>query len=69
MFTLFQLVETAIQSLQDECEAFDDSVIVRLNGYIHSDDRLALKGIATQLQLENAVGDKVFGSFAGNYIS
>ncbi|XP_034242754.1 origin recognition complex subunit 4 [Thrips palmi] len=60
------LVETAIKSLQDDCEAFDDSVIVRLNGYVHTDDRLALKGIATQLQLENAVGDKVFGSFAEN---
>lgn len=60
------LVETAIKSLQEDCAAFNDSVIVRLNGYVHSDDRLALKGIATQLQLENTVGDKVFGSFAEN---
>lgn len=60
------LVECVIEALQRDCLAFDDSVIVRLNGYVHMDDRLALKGIATQLQLENTLGDKVFGSFAEN---
>lgn len=44
---------------------FHESIIVQLNGYVHTDDRLALKSIATQLQLDNTLGDKVFGSFAG----
>lgn len=33
---------------------------------IHTDDRLALNSITIQLQLENAVDGKVFGSFAEN---
>lgn len=66
LLSFFQLVESVIKCLESECEAYSDSVIVRLNGYVHTDDRLALKGIATQLQLENTVGDRVFGSFAGN---
>ncbi|KAK3913323.1 Origin recognition complex subunit 4 [Frankliniella fusca] len=61
-----RLVQSVIKFLEEDCAAFDDSVIVRLNGYVHTDDRLALKGIATQLQLENTLGDRVFGSFAEN---
>jgi origin recognition complex subunit 4 len=38
---------------------------VELNGLMHTDDRLALKDATRQMQLENAVGNKVFGSFAG----
>lgn len=68
MVDVFQLVESVIQQLEETCESYSDSVIVRLNGYVHTDDRLALKGIATQLQLDNTVGDKVFGSFAGNAV-
>uniref|UniRef100_A0A3Q1IG91 Origin recognition complex subunit 4 n=1 Tax=Anabas testudineus TaxID=64144 RepID=A0A3Q1IG91_ANATE len=33
---------------------------------LQTDDRIALKEITRQLHLENAVGDKVFGSFAEN---
>lgn len=40
--------------------------MVRLHGLIHTDDRLALKGITSQMQLENVVDGKVFGSFAEN---
>ncbi|KAJ1527289.1 hypothetical protein ONE63_008809 [Megalurothrips usitatus] len=60
------LVDSVIQELKEDCKSFVDSVVVRLNGYVHTDDRHALKGIASQLQLENAAGDKVFGSFAEN---
>uniref|UniRef100_A0A674BP97 Origin recognition complex subunit 4 n=1 Tax=Salmo trutta TaxID=8032 RepID=A0A674BP97_SALTR len=39
---------------------------VHLNGLLQTDDRIALKEITRQLNLENVVGDKVFGSFAEN---
>lgn len=37
---------------------------MKLNGLVHTDDRLALKGITSQMHLENAIDGKVFGSFA-----
>lgn len=43
-----------------------NSVLVHLNGLVHGDDKLALKSIAGQLKLENAVDGKVFGSFSEN---
>nr|XP_041573603.1 origin recognition complex subunit 4 isoform X3 [Taeniopygia guttata] len=39
---------------------------VHLNGLLQTNDKVALKEITRQLQLENVVGDKVFGSFAEN---
>ncbi|XP_033096463.1 origin recognition complex subunit 4-like [Anneissia japonica] len=39
---------------------------VHLNGLLQTDDRIALKEITRQLNLDNVVGDKVFGSFAEN---
>lgn len=44
----------------------DNCLIVNLHGLVHTDDRLALKDATRQMQLETAVGDKVFGSFAEN---
>lgn len=43
-----------------------NSVLVHLNGLVHGDDKLALKSIAHQMKLENAVDGKVFGSFSEN---
>lgn len=43
-----------------------NSVLVHLNGLVHADDKLALKSIASQMKLENAVDGKVFGSFSEN---
>lgn len=40
--------------------------VVKLDGIIHTDDRSALKDITRQLELENVVKDRVFGSFAEN---
>ncbi|NXX96392.1 ORC4 protein, partial [Centropus bengalensis] len=37
-----------------------------LSGLLQTSDKVALKEITRQLQLENVVGDKVFGSFAEN---
>ena len=42
----------------------DNVVVVLLSGHIQTDDKLALRDITKQLNLENVVGDKVFGSFA-----
>lgn len=39
---------------------------MNLHGLVHTDDRLALKDLIRQMQLENVVGDKVFGTFAEN---
>lgn len=41
-------------------------LLVKLNGLIHTDDKIALKDITRQLHLENVVGDRVFGSFSEN---
>lgn len=44
----------------------DNALIVNLHGLVHTDDRIALKDATRQMQLENVVGDKVFGTFAEN---
>lgn len=42
------------------------AILVRLDGLVHVDDRIALKAITVQMGLENCVDGKVFGSFAEN---
>lgn len=42
----------------------DNVLLVELNGFLQTDDKIALKEITRQLDLENVVGDRVFGSFA-----
>ncbi|KAK2577230.1 hypothetical protein KPH14_003376 [Odynerus spinipes] len=44
----------------------NNALIVNLHGLVHTDDRIALKDATRQMQLENVVGDKVFGTFAEN---
>ncbi len=36
-----------------------DAILVRLNGLLQTDDRLALKRITNQLRMEDEVGEKV----------
>ncbi|XP_067630466.1 origin recognition complex subunit 4 [Eurosta solidaginis] len=43
-----------------------NTILVHLNGNLHTDDKLALKSITVQMQLENAANGKAFGSFAEN---
>lgn len=43
-----------------------NALIVHLNGFIQTNDNLALKSITKQLQLETAVDGKVFMNFADN---
>jgi origin recognition complex subunit 4 len=58
------LVNDVLQSLQSYFKS--DAVLVRLHGLIHTDDRVALKSVTSQMNLDNAVDGKVFGSFADN---
>lgn len=39
---------------------------MRLDGILDTDDNIALKSATTQMQLDNAVDGKVFGSYAEN---
>jgi len=42
----------------------ENTVVVELSGLVQTDDKIALRDITKQLNLENVVGDKVFGSFS-----
>lgn len=44
----------------------DNAIFVELNGLIETDDSQALQTATAQMNLENAVDGKVFGSFAEN---
>jgi origin recognition complex subunit 4 len=54
-----------LNELKNQKAFHKKAIVVELNGLMHTDDRLALKDATRQMQLETAVGDKVFGSFAG----
>ncbi|NWR81397.1 ORC4 protein, partial [Centropus unirufus] len=56
------LLNHALQDLKQMKQVRGNLLEVHLNG----NDKVALKEITRQLQLENVVGDKVFGSFAEN---
>ncbi|XP_043474076.1 origin recognition complex subunit 4 [Leptopilina heterotoma] len=60
------LVNSVLRELSISKNFKDNCVIVNLHGLVHTDDRLALKDATRQMQLETAVGEKVFGSFAEN---
>ncbi|XP_045457641.1 origin recognition complex subunit 4 [Melitaea cinxia] len=60
------LINSVLHQIASEADLANDAIIVKLNGFIHQDDKIALKSITAQMQLENAVGDRVFGTFAEN---
>ncbi|XP_026490629.2 origin recognition complex subunit 4 [Vanessa tameamea] len=60
------LINSVLQQISKEADIVNDALIIKLNGLIHQDDKIALKSITAQMQLENAVGDRVFGTFAEN---
>ncbi|KAL9966080.1 hypothetical protein ACROYT_G024094 [Oculina patagonica] len=60
------LVKTILEDLSKTKGVKQNMLEVNLNGLVQTDDRAALLEITRQLQLENTVGDKVFGSFAEN---
>ncbi|XP_076366862.1 origin recognition complex subunit 4 isoform X2 [Tachypleus tridentatus] len=60
---------TLVQRVCDKLKLGEENrnvILIKLNGFIVTDDRVALKDITRQLHLENVVGDRVFGSFAEN---
>ncbi|XP_077452137.1 origin recognition complex subunit 4 [Stigmatopora argus] len=62
------LLKCVLRDLLREKEVQNNLMQVHLNGLLQTDDRVALKEITRQLNLENVVGDKVFGSFAENLV-
>ncbi|XP_061534982.1 origin recognition complex subunit 4 [Phycodurus eques] len=62
------LLKCVLRDLLQEKEVQKNLLQVQLNGLLQTDDRIALKEITRQLNLENVVGDKVFGSFAENLV-
>ncbi|KAJ8351588.1 hypothetical protein SKAU_G00230640 [Synaphobranchus kaupii] len=60
------LLNCVLKELMEVDEVEKNILLVQLNGLLQTDDRIALKEITRQLNLENVVGDKVFGSFAEN---
>ncbi|XP_055836733.1 origin recognition complex subunit 4 [Episyrphus balteatus] len=60
------LVNSVLYSLLPKKDFQKNTLIVQLNGLVHTDDRLALKAATVQMNLENATDGKVFGSFAEN---
>ncbi|XP_028028671.1 origin recognition complex subunit 4 [Bombyx mandarina] len=60
------LLNSVLHQLSRETDLENDAIIIQLNGLVHSDDKLALKAITAQMQLENTVGERVFGTFAEN---
>lgn len=61
-----KLVNNVLSELEELPHFKNNCVIVYLNGFLHTDDKLALVSITTQMNLDNVVGEKVFGSFAEN---
>lgn len=62
------LLNYVLKELLEEKEVRKNVLLVKLNGLLQTNDRIALKEITRQLHLENVVGDKVFGSFAENLV-
>jgi len=62
------LVKTILEDLYKTKGVKQNMLEVHLNGLVQTDDRSALLQITRHLQLENTVGDKVFGSFAENLV-
>ncbi|PSN45324.1 Origin recognition complex subunit 4 [Blattella germanica] len=60
------LLNGVLNEVRQEKVFYKKALVVQLHGLIHTDDRLALKDATRQMQLENVVGNKVFGSFAEN---
>ncbi|KAL8183286.1 UNVERIFIED_CONTAM: origin recognition complex subunit 4, partial [Gekko kuhli] len=61
-----QLMCHVLEKLMEVKQVRENFLQVHLNGLLQTNDKIALKEITKQLNLENVVGDKVFGSFAEN---
>lgn len=65
-FILFKLTRSVLEELKSDRDLEAKCVLVRLNGLIHTNDRIALRSITSQMQLDNVIEGKVFGSFSEN---
>lgn len=58
-------MRSVLEDLQED-ETFDrNALVVHLNGLVHTDDRLSLKSMSKQMNLENVIDEHVTGNFAG----
>ncbi|KAM9305926.1 origin recognition complex subunit 4 [Gastrophryne carolinensis] len=60
------LLQDALEEVLAVKAIKENALPVHLNGLLQVNDKIALKEITRQLNLENVVGDRVFGSFAEN---
>ncbi|KAM3916456.1 origin recognition complex subunit 4 isoform 1-T2 [Leptodactylus fuscus] len=60
------LLHDALEVIFAVKEIKENALQVWLNGLLQTNDKIALKEITRQLNLENVVGDRVFGSVAEN---
>ncbi|GBP89906.1 Origin recognition complex subunit 4 [Eumeta japonica] len=62
------LINSVLHQLNGELDMENDTLVVKLSGVVHHEDSVALKSITAQvMQLENVVGDRVFGTLAENF--
>ncbi|XP_074858202.1 origin recognition complex subunit 4 isoform X2 [Carettochelys insculpta] len=62
------LLNRVLKEIMEIKQVRENLLQVHLNGLLQTNDKIALKEIARQLQMENVVGDKVFGSFSENLV-
>ena len=55
----YQVINEVLQSLNADPKCQGNFLLVKLSGYVHTDDRLALLDIVKQLDLEDSFGDKI----------
>lgn len=60
------MIQSIIKELEEKESFRRNTIIVQLNGLIHTDDGLALDAIANDMKLDTMDDGKVFGSFAEN---
>lgn len=60
------MITSILSQALTNSEFRNNTVIVNLNGFVHTDDAAALKSITRQMRLEMAVDGKVFATFADN---
>ena len=58
------LVQEVLRRAATSASWQENAVVVQLSGHMQTDDRVALRDITKQLDLENVVGDRVFRSFS-----
>lgn len=61
-----KLIASVLNELYAEPSFVENTLVVRLDGFIDTDDGIALKSATQQMQLDNVVAGKVFGSYAEN---